>query len=108
MRGPCLGSTTGLSFAELTQMVLRRLTPDKADFVFNSQQGNGWTEMDSLKFWKNESLNGSAGKLRSKRLVPVVSPLGSLVWPADETYVRRLVDFYFAHSHTLYPILKLR
>ncbi|KAF7542799.1 hypothetical protein G7Z17_g11266 [Cylindrodendrum hubeiense] len=29
-----LGSSSGLSFAKLTQMVLRRLTPDKADFVF--------------------------------------------------------------------------
>jgi hypothetical protein len=116
-----LGSTTGLSFAELTQMVLRRLTPDKADFVFNSQQDNttGTNLLDlsfpadpfNDSFFQNLSESISVhpllfGDLFLPEFTGSDAPLGSLVWPADETYVRRLVDFYFAHSHTLYPILK--
>ncbi|SPO00369.1 uncharacterized protein DNG_03214 [Cephalotrichum gorgonifer] len=30
----------------------------------------------------------------------------TLAWPSNEVHVRRLVDFYFSHSHTLYPIVK--
>jgi hypothetical protein len=116
-----LGSTTGLSFAELTQMVLRRLTPDKADFVFNSHQDNTTgTSLSDLNFpsdpfndsfFQNLSESISVhpllfGDLFLPEFTGSDAPLGSLVWPADETYVRRLVDFYFAHSHTLYPILK--
>ncbi|KAJ5253406.1 hypothetical protein N7497_002755 [Penicillium chrysogenum] len=116
-----LGSTTGLSFAELTQMVLRRLTPDKADFVFNSHQDNttGANPLDlsfpadpfNDSFFQNLSESISVhpllfGDLFLPEFTGSDAPLGSLVWPADETYVRRLVDFYFAHSHTLYPIMK--
>ncbi|KAJ6189738.1 hypothetical protein N7519_004646, partial [Penicillium mononematosum] len=116
-----LGSTTGLSFAELTQMVLRRLTPDKADFVFNSHQDNttGTNLLDlnfpsdpfNDSFFQNLSESISVhpllfGDLFLPEFAGSDATLGSLVWPADEAYVRRLVDFYFAHSHTLYPILK--
>ena len=116
-----LGSTTGLSFAQLTQMVLRRLTPDKADFVFNSHQDNttGTNLLDTNfpsdpfndSFFQNLSESISVhpllfGDLFLPELAGSDATLGSLVWPTDETYVRRLVDFYFAHSHTLYPILK--
>ncbi|KAJ5967064.1 hypothetical protein N7501_003312, partial [Penicillium viridicatum] len=115
-----LGSTTGLSFANLTQMILRRLAPDKADFVFNSHQDNTM-EMDLL------DLSSSSNPFNDsffQRLNDSISPypllfgdllftdsagsgtaLDSLAWPSDETHVRRLVNFYFAHSHTLYPIV---
>ncbi|OQE96762.1 hypothetical protein PENNAL_c0001G05940 [Penicillium nalgiovense] len=116
-----LGSTTGLSFAELTQMVLRRLTPDKADFVFNSHQDiTTTTNLLDLNFPSDpfndsffQSLSESIsvhpllfGDLFLPEFAGSDATLGSLVWPTDETYVRRLVGFYFAHSHTLYPILK--
>ncbi|OQE13399.1 hypothetical protein PENFLA_c049G05386 [Penicillium flavigenum] len=116
-----LGSTTGLSFAELTQMVLRRLTPDKADFVFNSHQDNttGANLLDlsfpadpfNDSFFQNLSESISVhpllfGDLFLPEFAGSDATLGSLAWPADEAYVRRLVDFYFAHSYTLYPILK--
>lgn len=115
-----LGSTTGLSFANLTQMILRRLAPDKADFVFNSHQDNT-TEMDLLDLSSSsnpfndsffQSLNESIspypllfGDLLFTDSAGSGTALDSLAWPSDETHVRRLVNFYFAHSHTLYPIL---
>ncbi|OQD69681.1 hypothetical protein PENPOL_c002G01307 [Penicillium polonicum] len=115
-----LGSTTGLSFANLTQMILRRLAPDKADFVFNSHQDNT-TEMDLLDLSSSsnpfndsffQSLNDSIspypllfGDLLFTDSAGSGTALDSLAWPSDETHVRRLVNFYFAHSHTLYPIV---
>ncbi|KGO71472.1 Transcription factor, fungi [Penicillium italicum] len=115
-----LGSTTGLSFANLTQMILRRLTPDKADFVFNSHQ-NSTTRIDLLdlgspsdpfndSFFQrlSESISSYSlifGDLLFTDLAGSGAALDSLSWPSDETHVRRLVDFYFSHSHTLYPIL---
>ncbi|KAF7528737.1 hypothetical protein PCG10_010273 [Penicillium crustosum] len=115
-----LGSTTGLSFANLTQMILRRLAPDKADFVFNRHQDNT-TEMDLLDLSSSsnpfndsffQSLNESIspypllfGDLLFTDSAWSGNAIDSLAWPSDETHVRRLVNFYFAHSHTLYPIL---
>ncbi|CAI7654586.1 unnamed protein product [Penicillium viridicatum] len=115
-----LGSTTGLSFANLTQMILRRLAPDKADFVFNSHQDNT-TEVDLLDLSSSsnpfndpffQSLNDSIspypllfGDLLFTDSVGSGTAVDSLAWPSDETHVRRLVNFYFAHSHTLYPIV---
>ncbi|KAJ5193103.1 hypothetical protein N7449_009245 [Penicillium cf. viridicatum] len=115
-----LGSTTGLSFANLTQMILRRLAPDKADFIFNSHQDNT-TEMDLLDLSSSSNpFNDSFFQSLSESISPYPllfgdllftdsagsgTALDSLAWPSDETHVRRLVNFYFAHSHTLYPIL---
>ncbi|OQE36079.1 hypothetical protein PENCOP_c012G02786 [Penicillium coprophilum] len=116
-----LGSTTGLSFANLTQRILRRLTPDKAEFVFHSPQETN-TGIDLVNFsspsdpsndsfFENLSESISThpllfGDLFFADLAGSGAALDSLAWPCDETHVRRLVDFYFAHSHTLYPILK--
>jgi hypothetical protein len=116
-----LGSTTGLSFATLTQIILRRLTPDKADFVFNSYQENA-TRIDVLdpgspsdpisdSFFQSLSWSISAhpllfGDLFFADFAAADASIDSMAWPNDETHVRQLVNFYFAHSHTLYPILK--
>lgn len=115
-----LGSTTGLSFANLTQMILRRLAPDRADFVFNSHRDH-ITEMDLLDLSSSsnpfndsffQSLNESIspypllfGDLLFADSAASGTTLDSLCWPSNETHVRRLVNFYFAHSHTFYPIL---
>ncbi|KAL4876023.1 fungal-specific transcription factor domain-containing protein [Aspergillus karnatakaensis] len=116
-----LGSSTGLSFAKLTQMILRRLTPDKADFVFSSHQHHSPGANDSdLNFLSNPFNDGFYQSLRESisihpllfdypYLGDFVEPntaLDSLAWPSDDRHVQQLVDFYFAHSHTLYPILQ--
>jgi hypothetical protein len=116
-----LGSTSGLSFAKLTQTVLRRLTPDKADFVFiNHQRNIAGASLFDLES-PSESLGGSVFQNLSDSVSshPVLfgdlyladltvsdsTELRTLAWPSDEVHVQRLVNFYFAHSHTLYPFL---
>lgn len=119
-----LGSTSGVSFARLTQLVLRRLSPDRADFVFVSARegyhGSRLFAVDSPSELLDPSL--FEGLNRSISIHPAlfddvvaagVSPgavagagaqtLADLCLPA---HADRLVDFYFAHSNTLYPILR--
>lgn len=115
-----LGSTSGVSFAKLTQMVLRRLSPDKVDFVFANGHRNN-TEAGMFNFNSpleladhtlferlNESISIHPSLFGNFPLADIVQPTDAttgLDLPSDETHVNRLVDFYFAHSHTLYPII---
>lgn len=128
-----LGSSSGLSFARLTQMILRRLTPDKADFVFVSNSNptaadtaaatspttffNLDTPSDLFDASIFQSLSESISThpvlfgdlfLADVTLQQDPSLVEQLSWPADEAHVQHLVDFYFAHSHTLYPVLSRR
>lgn len=114
-----LGSSSGISFAKLTQTVLRRLTPDLNDFVFvHGRNNSNWARMlddaqldisDPTLF---ESLNGSISLhpmlfddfMLSNNLEPNPSS-ATLDLSSNEAHVNDLVEFYFAHSHTLYPIL---
>lgn len=119
-----VGSTSGVSFAKLTQMVLRRLSPDKVDFVFANDHENN-TSPGSRLFNFNSPLD-LADHTLFERLNESISIQPSLFgdigladivqsgpqdapatpnWQTDEAHVNRLVDFYFAHSHTLYPII---
>jgi hypothetical protein len=116
-----LGWTSGLSFAKLTQTVLRRLTPDKADLIFMSNQENtggaSFFNLTSPSDIFNDSIFQSLsesisihpllfGDLFLENITGPGSNGENLVWPSDEAHVQRLVDFYFAHSHTLYPFVK--
>lgn len=116
-----LGSTSGLPFAKLTEKVLRRLSPDKADFVFLNYQetttGASLFNLDSPADLFGESVLRDLSE--SISIHPVLfgdlfladftesdsNSLDSLAWPSDEAHVKSLVDFYFAHSHTLYPMV---
>lgn len=115
-----LGSTSGVSFAKLTQMVLRRLSPDKADFVFANDHGkNTWNGVlnlsspldlaDHTLFERlNESISIHPSLFGDFGLADIVQPHDAVALsddPSDEAHVDQLVDFYFAHSHTLYPII---
>jgi hypothetical protein len=116
-----LGSPSGISFARLTQFVLRRLTPDKADFVFVSNHGENYSGaglsdfnspsdlLDPSLFDRlNESISIEPLLFGHVSLADIAEPNDAgvaLELPSDQSHVNRLVDFYFAHSHTLYPIL---
>lgn len=122
-----LGSSSGLSFAKLTQTVLRRLSPDRADFVFGKENINN-TAQPELNFITAASANPfdrpafpSFGNSMSCDPMlfgdfllpelhvaePSTSPeLAHLFLPADGSKIDRLVEFYFSHSHTLYPIIQ--
>jgi hypothetical protein len=110
-----LGSSSGFSFARLTQTVLRRLSPDKVDFVFGhdgetEQQGAHDSPSDALNsvFYSfNNTISCYPTLFGSLALSDITEPedvVADLRLP-DQSHVDRLVDFYFAHSHTLYPIL---
>ncbi|KAH7127830.1 fungal-specific transcription factor domain-containing protein [Dactylonectria estremocensis] len=117
-----LGSSSGLSFAKLTQTVLRRLTPDKADFVFATDDDDDAQTFQQLNVGSpSELLNGFMFNNFGNPTAcdPILFgdyPLSAIAAPdeavahltslPDDDKVNRLVDFYFAHSHTLYPILQ--
>ncbi|KAI1869750.1 uncharacterized protein JN550_005731 [Neoarthrinium moseri] len=163
-----LGSSSGLSFARLTHMVLRRLTPDKADFVFGTGGDEEEEDEERMGEFRPSSQSQQSSNL-DPQLQTVDSGFGSgmgaglninmntdfthpspsfffsdahfpfdlnlqspgssgpalfgsialhdimddsagavegLSLPADSAHVDSLVDFYFAHSHTLYPIVR--
>ncbi|CAO2647411.1 Nn.00g083330.m01.CDS01 [Neocucurbitaria sp. VM-36] len=119
MAEPFLGSMAGLSFAKLTQAVLRRLAPDGRDFVFNHHfdgsairtDGNATSNLDFLSdmyLGYDEAINFSW--LTGDATGPMSDALFStettcLPCLPEKSEVLRLAMFYFDHSHTLYPIV---
>ncbi|KAK2048348.1 hypothetical protein LZ31DRAFT_58262 [Colletotrichum somersetense] len=114
-----LGSASGLSFAKLTQAVLRRLTPDRADFVFHkeleiesAQQILGGSPADLLGSTLYHGFDSSTAFhhpfFSGITLSDITDPQPSLVdvQIPPQNHLQHLVDFYFAHSHTLYPIVR--
>ncbi|KAH8657777.1 fungal-specific transcription factor domain-containing protein [Xylariales sp. PMI_506] len=118
-----LGSSSGVSFAKLTQAVLRRLTPDQADFVFvkesDVEEPPSFMYDLPTELLTSSGFQGLGGVSPSPfqgclfgeiSLSDITEPPPSLVGVQlpSETHLRHLVDFYFAHSHTLYPIVRRR
>jgi len=108
-----LGSSSGISFARLTQTVLRRLTPDKADFVFeNVLEDMSPSTLLAAAFPMTTGPGSPSttfpqplfGNISLADITDTGISLASLPLP-DEAHIRHLVDFYFAHTHTLYPFL---
>ncbi|KAK1517052.1 cytochrome P450 [Colletotrichum costaricense] len=115
-----LGSSSGLSFAKLTQTVLRRLNPDKADFSFAHFEPEGG-------MWPQLNLPSSTSDLLDSTLFSgfrdpfmcypsmldgfsPTAPTEPISLPEQQvslegSHVDQLIRFYFAHSHTLYPIV---
>ncbi|KAK1458647.1 hypothetical protein CCUS01_09124 [Colletotrichum cuscutae] len=115
-----LGSSSGLSFAKLTQTVLRRLNPDKADFGFAHFEPEGG-------MWPQLNLPSSTSDLLDSTLFSgfrdpfmcypsmldgfyPTAPTEPISLPEQQvslegSHVDQLIRFYFAHSHTLYPIV---
>ena len=111
---PYLGSISGLTFAKLTQAVLRRLSPDGRDFVFSPQMdGNavpieGATNLhfdfvNSMYFDYDQAIDFSL--LTGEGAAFEADTLGTINDLPDRTEVLRLATFYFDHSHNLYPII---
>jgi hypothetical protein len=113
---PYLGSISGLTFAKLTQAVLRRLSPDGRDFVFSPQIGGGTGPIEGatnlhLDFINNiyfdfdQAIDFSmlAGDGTIQAFDDVMQ--STITTLPDRTEVLRLATFYFDHSHTLYPVL---
>jgi hypothetical protein len=118
-----VGSSSGISFAKLTQAVLRRLSPDRREFVFDDEQDEEDDEEDDCIPNEMETtptfsfaFNEMNTHLVSSPPLPLYFPLSndqqqdgllqeslSLIEPA---HISHLLEFYFAHSHTLYPFVR--
>jgi hypothetical protein len=118
-----VGSSSGISFAKLTQAVLRRLSPDRQEFVFDDEQDEEEDEEDDCIPNETETtptfsfaFNEMNTHLVSSPPLPLYFPLSndqqqdgllqeslSLIEPA---HISHLLEFYFAHSHTLYPFVR--
>ena len=110
-----LGSSSGLSFAQLTQTVLRRLSPDKADFVFRNNGESG--DYNPLVEAVTPTVSGLSSSVSLHPKMFGVHSLCDITETEDvlsdlrlptQSHRNRLVDFYFASSYTLYPILSRR
>ncbi len=112
-----LGSSSGLSFARLTQTILKRLTPDRADLVFGTSHGGdllGQIDWDAPPDFFHPLLMNfpsiagfGPSVFGNVSLSSIIEPSGSLAdlgLPA-KSRADQLASFYFAHSHTLYPII---
>jgi hypothetical protein len=119
---PYLGAMSGLTFAKLTQAVLRRLAPDGGDFVFNPQfdgvnfpvDGVTTTHLDIMS---NMYLEYDSAVTSSWLAGDNAMPMTQTLFPVETSFLLsiperseaiRLATFYFDHSHTLYPIVSRR
>jgi hypothetical protein len=110
-----LGSSSGLSFAKLTQAVLRRLSPDQDAFVFDGDiNGNHHNASISAE---SPTFNPTVFEFDTSMLssLPLNSIFGNLAEDhhdsmdlalLEPSHIRYILEFYFAHSHTLYPIIR--
>lgn len=116
MAEPYLGTISGLTFARLTQAVLRRLSPDGRDFVFsphiesNTVPLEGATDLhldlvNSMYFDFDQAIDFSV--LAGEGIFPLYhdGTEGSVINLPSRTESLRLATFYFDHSHNLYPII---
>lgn len=113
-----LGSSSGLSFAKLTQTVLERLSPDQDGFVFDEDFGGNEQQSANSDADPSSSFNPIFFEMNPSLTSPL--PLNSLFGnPAVEDYedpmglallepahINYILEFYFAHSHTLYPFIR--
>ncbi|KAL4941986.1 fungal-specific transcription factor domain-containing protein [Aspergillus oleicola] len=113
-----VGSSSGVAFAKLTQAVLSRLSPDQDAFVFGDdepqdQGGNTVTTFDNALdpdslFFDLDMMLDSPQHLLSAPIDPALQGSGDPLELSqlDAAHISSLLDFYFAHSHTLYPIIQ--
>lgn len=95
-----LGSSSGVSFARLTQAVLRRLKPDQYPFNFELTRQHGSPDTETL-------VDTSA--VRPPSSSTPVHKTSALQYPSalpTKDHALRLADYYWSHSHTLYPFVR--
>lgn len=116
-----VGPSSGVAFAKLTQAMLRRLAPDQEAFVFGDEEegssGAGVRDPEllpsfegTLDFLDLDMMLDSPQQLTSLSIDPLRqgSEIQLDLAQLEAGHIRFLLDFYFAHSHTLYPIIQQR
>ncbi|KAJ5908705.1 hypothetical protein N7495_001387 [Penicillium taxi] len=113
-----LGPSSGLSLAKLTQTVLQRLSPDQDGFMFDEEiNGNqhqphhepdaDHTSFSPIFFEMNPSVT-SPLPINNIFGTPAVEDYEDSIGLAllEVPHINYILSFYFAHSHTLYPIIR--
>ena len=92
---PFLGSSSGVSFARLTQAVLRRLDPDQYAFTSVKQSPDS-----SVGYQQHRDASSISRALQvgSNEYSQMTLP------PKEQAY--HLEEFYWSHTHSLYPFLQ--
>jgi hypothetical protein len=131
-----VGPSSGISFAKLTQAVLRRLSPDQQEFIFEDSIDDEQDEEEQEEVGTEpQNEMGQEGYMTDIETEPgamftaasaeinmhlVASPPLPLYYSQEEepvsfqdslsflepSHINHLLEFYFAHSHTLYPIVR--
>ncbi|KAJ5948053.1 hypothetical protein N7466_001068 [Penicillium verhagenii] len=113
-----LGSSSGLSFAKLTQTVLQRLSPDQDGFVFDGESDDSQQQSYESEPDASSNLNPIFFEMHPSLTSPL--PLNSFLGDTavgdlehsmaltllEPSHINYILEFYFAHSHTLYPMIK--
>lgn len=114
-----LGPSSGHSFAKLTQAVLRRLSPDQEAFVFECE-ADEQVQPDQDQPDVYELLPSVSSALNNIDPLLLSLPMNAFsfnhvhdshddpiaISMLEASHVNKLLEFYFAHSHTLYPIIR--
>ncbi|GAB7354548.1 hypothetical protein MBLNU459_g5006t2 [Dothideomycetes sp. NU459] len=91
-----LGSSSGLSFARLTQAVLKRLKSDQYPFAFESSPSSSQPQPEGDALTTVDSAVNSMYTTEPLSLPSII----------DEEHALRLADYYWQHNHTLYPFVR--
>ncbi|KAJ5601751.1 hypothetical protein N7510_011285 [Penicillium lagena] len=113
-----LGPSSGINLAKLTQAVLLQLSPDQEVFVFEDGINNNQQQSSVPDSGRSLELDPVFGDMGFSLTSPL--PLNALIGNQtiesyddsinlamlDASHINDILEFYFAHSHTLYPIIK--
>ena len=113
-----LGSSSGFSFAKLTQTVLQRLSPDQDGLVFDEEVSDNEQQNCDTDTDPNTNFNPISFDMMPSLTSPL--PLNALFGNStveyfedsmgltllEPSHISSLLEFYFAHSHTLYPFIR--
>lgn len=109
-----LGSSSGLSFAKLTQVVLQQLSPDHEGFIFGCNLNANSQHSPDIMSSLTPALAGLYSSFVSPLAFDSASGIAAIEGYEEPTelallepsHINYILDFYFAHSHTLYPIVQ--
>ncbi|KAI9745107.1 MAG: hypothetical protein M1818_001385 [Claussenomyces sp. TS43310] len=98
-----LGSSSGVTFARLTQAVLKRLRPDLQPFSFRdvTSQENPAVLLTNQVEPGNPNYTSVTGKTISPR-----EESSDDIQLPPKAHAYRLAEYYWCHSHTLYPFVR--
>jgi hypothetical protein len=96
-----LGSSSGVSFARLTQAILKRLKPDLQPFIFSDALGNFAARANVANVVG--SLGNPSPPTSRDQLSSVI---GTNIDLPNEEHAYQMVEYYWSHSHTLYPFIQ--